>query len=172
MLRAIKILVVALLLSVGSQVAADQLPIPDDYIGRGPMGLSDTCANSQSKSRECAERGGTCKNDKCVIEEGGVNKSCNQQQCSDSNQGLCIPNPLTECSIQDLLSHIIDWLIVFAILLSTGMVVWAGILYTTAGGSAERAKKAQRTLIYTLIGLAIVIVSKSVALVIQNFFTK
>ena len=77
---------------------------------------------------------------------------------------------MTECTIQGLLGVIIDWLIVFSFLIATGMIVWAGIKYVTAAGNIEKVKEAQRIIIYTLIGVVIVILSKSVALIIQNFF--
>ena len=98
-----------------------------------------------------------------------ASQSCDQAQCQDG-EGLCIPNPLTECNIQDLLGKIIDWLIAFSIIISVGMIVWAGMMYVTAAGNTDKVKEAQRLIIYALIGLVIILSAKGISLVIQSFF--
>ena len=88
--------------------------------------------------------------------------SCTNQ-CADNSQGLCIPNPLTDCTISGLLSRIIDWLIYLSFFITVVMIIWGGVNYVTAGGNAEKVKTANRTLVYALIGFAIVILSKAFA---------
>ena len=117
----------------------------------------------------CQDKGYVCKDGLCIPPQGQASQSCDQAQCQDG-EGLCIPNPLTECNIQDLLGKIIDWLIAFSIIISVGMIVWAGMMYVTAAGNTDKVKEAQRLIIYTLIGLVIILSAKGISLVIQSFF--
>lgn len=91
-------------------------------------------------------------------------------QCDPNNTkgGLCIPNPLTDCSIIDLMNRIINVLMVFAVLITVAMVIFAGFTYVTAGGSPERIKTANKTLVYALIGLAVVLLSRGISEAIRS----
>ena len=81
-------------------------------------------------------------------------------------------NPLGETSdISTLLKNIIGFLIVLAIPISAILIVYAGYLYITSAGNEEKIKTAQKTLIWALIGFAIVLIAKGVPAIIQEFLS-
>jgi len=81
-------------------------------------------------------------------------------------------NPLGETSdISTLLKNIIGFLIVLAIPISAILIVYAGYLYITSAGNEEKIKTAQKTLIWALIGFAIVLIARSVPVIIQEFLS-
>ena len=170
-----KLLIAILIFFAGAMGVQGQTGYVNPSVG-GLPGNSATCDLSKlsvviiSDCRDKVSGWDIDSNDcQCKYKPAQSGQSCDQAQCQDG-EGLCIPNPLTECTIQGLLNVIIDWLIVFSFLIATGMIVWAGVMYVTAAGNTEKVKDAQRIIIYTLIGLVVVILSKSVALIIQNFF--
>ena len=75
---------------------------------------------------------------------------------------VTIPNPLSATSIEQILSQIIDWLLVIAAPVAIIMAVWAGYLFISAGGNEEKVKLARKTLLYVVIGIAVLILSKGV----------
>ncbi len=68
-----------------------------------------------------------------------------------------IENPLGDKSIQEIIDAVTGLLKVIAIGVGMIMIVWSGIMVMTAAGSEEKVTKAKKTLIWTVIGVAIVI---------------
>ncbi|MDD3548408.1 MAG: hypothetical protein WC288_03020 [Candidatus Paceibacterota bacterium] len=85
---------------------------------------------------------------------------------------LNIENPLKETSdISELINRIIDILFTVAIWVAPIIIVYAGFQYVTSAGNPEKIKSAQRTLIYAMIGFAIVLIAKAVPDLIKEFLT-
>jgi amino acid transporter len=70
---------------------------------------------------------------------------------------LKIDNPLKYDNISDIIKAITDLLKVLAIGVGTIMIIISGLQYITSAGSEEKAGKAKKTILYTIIGVAIVI---------------
>lgn len=62
------------------------------------------------------------------------------------------------------------WLATFAFLIAAIMIIVAGIKFMIAGGDEEKRKNARNTLIYSLIGVVVVILAQNFITVIKNFF--
>jgi len=82
-----------------------------------------------------------------------------------------IPNPLGSGGkdIPTLIGTIATWLLGIGTVISTIVVLWAALLFMTSGGSPTRVTQARQTLLYAIIGLAVLILADGVALLIQNF---
>ena len=50
------------------------------------------------------------------------------------------------------------------------MIVLSAILYITAGGSEDKVTKARKNLMWTLVGLAIILAAKGIILVVADLF--
>jgi len=74
-----------------------------------------------------------------------------------SAQALEIKNPLKYDKIEDIIPAITELLKGIAITLGTVLVIWGGIQIMTAGGSEEKLTKGKKTITWTVIGVAIVI---------------
>jgi riboflavin transporter FmnP len=77
-------------------------------------------------------------------------------ETASSSGGVTIENPLKTQSIEELINAIANILQVLAIGVGAIMIIIAGIQYMTSAGSEEKAKKAKQTIIYALIGVAVV----------------
>ncbi len=80
-------------------------------------------------------------------------------------------NPLAKFSnIASLANILTSLLVLFAALAFVFMMLMGAYTFMTAGGDAEKVKKAQSTLKYALIGLAIVLVSLLIVKLIEYIF--
>jgi len=50
------------------------------------------------------------------------------------------------------------------------MLLWAAIVYVTAGGSEDRVSRAKNYLIYAIVGIGVAVLAFSVAPVLRNLF--
>ena len=84
------------------------------------------------------------------------------------HMAVAIENPLGTESLTELLENIYNYVVDFAIAISSIIIVWAGYLFLSAGGDKEKIEKAKRLLTWAVIGLAVSILAKGIALVIKN----
>ncbi|MFH0834262.1 MAG: pilin [Patescibacteria group bacterium] len=79
-----------------------------------------------------------------------INKTCTQWQV---DQGLCNPG------LRDLVLKIVNWFMFFLGLIATGFLVYGGFLYITSAGGDENIKQAKKILIYSAVGIIVIILS-------------
>ena len=68
---------------------------------------------------------------------------------------ITIPDPLQEREIIDIIGSVTSLLAMIGSGVAVIMIIWAGIQYMTAGGSEERARTAKKTIMWAIIGVAI-----------------
>lgn len=85
--------------------------------------------------------------------------------------GIKITNPLTSDNFKQLISNIADWLILIGIPVATLMFLWAGVLFATSAGDEKRIEKAKKTLIWAVIGLSIILISKGLSEIIKDLLS-
>ena len=79
-----------------------------------------------------------------------------------------IENPLRADSFEAIIDNIIDFIFTIAIVAAPLMIVWAAFLFVTSGGNAEQVNQAKRIIIYTLIGLAIILLARGLIAMIKE----
>ena len=79
-----------------------------------------------------------------------------------------IQDPLGGSGFTTLIGNIIDWLADIGIGIAIIMIVYSGLLFMTAAGNEEKIAKAKKALIWSLIGLAVLITGKSWIALIKN----
>lgn len=72
--------------------------------------------------------------------------------------GFNIQNPLGASDLADIIKKLTDALRNLAIPVGVVMILWAGFNYLTAAGNPAKITKANKILMYTAIGLAIVFI--------------
>jgi hypothetical protein len=77
-----------------------------------------------------------------------------------------ITNPLKVNSIQAFITLLLDTLFPIAAILSVFFLIYAGFLMVMAGGSEEKLSKAKQALIWTMIGVAILLGAKVISVII------
>jgi hypothetical protein len=70
------------------------------------------------------------------------------------------PSPgATELDPQDVVTNVIEWGLWFVGAIALVFVVYGGILYITSGGDSEKTTQARNTLLYSILGIIVVVVA-------------
>jgi hypothetical protein len=73
-------------------------------------------------------------------------------------------------TIPECVELVAKYMVTIAAPLATIFIIYAGILFATAGGNEKRLETAKATLMWTIIGLAVTIGAWTLAIAFQNFF--
>lgn len=87
------------------------------------------------------------------------------QEDFNTNRGpntFTFKNPLNAQSFTQLADNIVNFLLTIAVPIVIIMVIWAGLLFMTAGGNTDRIQQGKDTLLWTAIGIGVLMISKSV----------
>lgn len=82
-----------------------------------------------------------------------------------------LPNPLKSEEFEDLIRGISNFLYYIAIPLGVIMILYSAFLFMTSGGSEERIKKAKKTLLWTIVGLTIIIIGAGFITLIKDILS-
>ncbi len=83
---------------------------------------------------------------------------------------ITFENPLgPTTTTQGLINNILDFALKLVVPITAIMIVWAGFLFVTSAGNKAKVEAAQKTLIWAIVGLAVVILAQSVPAVIEEF---
>jgi len=75
-------------------------------------------------------------------------------------------------SSNSILTKVLNWFFGIVILIAAIMLVWAGYNYVTSAGNEDKMKTALNTVIYALVGVAIVLLAKGLVYLICNFVSQ
>lgn len=87
---------------------------------------------------------------------------------SSSGTGVTLVNPLKMKTAEDLLTTILEIVVILATPFIVFFIIYAGFLYVTARGNAEQITQANRALTYAIIGGVIIIGSVAIATIVKN----
>jgi len=79
-----------------------------------------------------------------------------------------IQNPLAYGKFEDLVNAIIGFLIKIGIPIASVMFVIAGVVFVTSSGDPNKVKTAKNIMIYTAVGLAVILVASGLIKVLQS----
>ncbi len=81
---------------------------------------------------------------------------------------VTIENPLKYGTIPEVVAAIANFIFIISIPITSLMVVIGGVMFMTSGGDPKKVEQAKKLLLYAVIGLAIILLSKTIAAVIEN----
>jgi len=108
----------------------------------------------------------------CVSAGTGVYccpQGCVGQACLPGQ--VCLPNPLSYCTLGDLIESIINLIFYVSLAIGPLMAIIGAFYLLTAGGDPARVNTGKNILLYTVIGLAVVFLSKAVVAVVRAAFS-
>jgi len=85
-------------------------------------------------------------------------------------EGVTITNPLEYESFTDLIYKIIDFLFYLALGIAPIMIIVAGFYFITATGDPAKIDTAKKIILWTLIGLLVVISAKGLIALFKEIF--
>lgn len=81
---------------------------------------------------------------------------------------ITLQSPIQTTDIYSLLNRIADYLIWIAVPITTIMILYGAFQILTAAGDPAKAKSGRSTIIYAIVGLMIVVISKGVVYIIKE----
>ena len=81
---------------------------------------------------------------------------------------ITLDNPLKITSIAALIDNIAGYLILIAAPIAVLMILFAAFQIMSAGGNEERVAKGKKTILYAVIGFAIILISKGITMIVQQ----
>jgi len=81
---------------------------------------------------------------------------------------ICIENPLEAESFEDLLNSIVNFIFYVGIAIAPIMIMIAAFFFLTAGGDPKRVDTAKQIILWTVIGLAIILLAKGLISVLRQ----
>ncbi|MGB9743269.1 MAG: pilin [Minisyncoccales bacterium] len=79
-----------------------------------------------------------------------------------------LENPLKYSEFKDLINAIINFLFNIALIVAPLFIIIAGFYFVTAAGDPQKIETAKKIILYTFIGLLIIIASKGLIAFIQS----
>jgi hypothetical protein len=81
-----------------------------------------------------------------------------------------IENPLQANSFEELVEKIIDFLVKIGIIIAPIFIIFAGFLFLTAGGDPAKINTAKNLILWTLVGIAILLIGKGFISILEQIF--
>lgn len=82
-----------------------------------------------------------------------------------------IENPLRVDSLAEIIDSIINIIFRIALGITPLMIIYGGFLFVTGGGNPDQISKGKRLLMWTVIGLVVIIISKGLVSLLQTALT-
>jgi len=106
----------------------------------------------------------------CVCQEGSTcppeKGKC--EPAPEPGPGVFV-NPLRAQTFAALLNTVLNFLFTIALVVAPLTILAAAFMFVTGGGNPEQVSRAKKTMIWTVVGLIVIILSKGIVTVIQNF---
>lgn len=137
-------------------------------------GKSGSCSGNNCVCDSCVSGGGSCSSVGCCSGfQCCADKICKTSCSSPGGSSTCPPgqicNPLKYNDFNDLVKAVInDFLMPVGITVAGLMFVIAGFVYVTSAGDPGRARTARSILIYTAVGLAVILLASGLVKVLQS----
>jgi len=89
-------------------------------------------------------------------------------KCDCPPDKICICNPLRAKSFEELIDRIINFVLWIAIAIAPLMIVIAAFHILTSGGDPKKVETGKNIILYTIVGLFIVILAKGIVIIIRG----
>ena len=89
---------------------------------------------------------------------------------SSTSFTMCPGATITTTSIVQTITNLINWFAWFVSITSVAMGLYAGLLYLTARGDPSKVQEASKVFSYTIIGIAVAVVSFSIIVLTKTLF--
>lgn len=79
-----------------------------------------------------------------------------------------IENPLNATSFEAIINNVINFIFGLAVFIAPLMIIIAGGLFITSGGDISKIEQAKKIILWTVVGFAIILLSKGVLGIIKQ----
>jgi hypothetical protein len=141
-------------------VSAGCTPVPGGWSTYGP------CLPTGFQYKDCDNPVPLCGGSPC---SGNNYQACTYSatvECPDGS--VCIDNPLQANNLEELVNNIINFIFWVGMALTPIMIIIAGFNFITAAGDPKKVTTAKNIMIWTAVGLAIILLAKGLVAVLKG----
>lgn len=106
--------------------------------------------------------------DNVFAQGGGLPGAGSGLPGSGGGSNVSLPNFFGVNTVSELILKIVDFLMTLALPFAALMLVWAGFQFATAQGSEEKLRVAKRNLIWTVLGVLVILAAKEIVSYIND----
>ncbi len=89
-------------------------------------------------------------------------------QVSGITAGLQVTTYTSLTQTTGTLAYVVNWIITIFWILTVLFLIWAAVLYLTAGGNDEKIGEAKKRVVYAIIAAAIALLATALGPIVQN----
>ncbi|MDD3032500.1 MAG: pilin [Candidatus Pacebacteria bacterium] len=115
-------------------------------------GQSDSSIDITASSTETSSTSTTTSSSSTVVSSGGT-----------------LQNPVQWSTFSEVVDAIANWLLTIGLVLAPLMFIIGGVMFATAYGNASQVEKARKLMIYTGIGIMVILLAKSLVEILKGF---
>ena len=104
-----------------------------------------------------------------LLEFAGMNLSLARFASAACGTSGGLTNPLKSCTFADLVANVAKIVAQVGFPIAVIALLWAGFLFVTARGNEEQLNKAKKTLLWAVIGTAILLGAWGIATAVSSF---
>lgn len=123
--------------------------------------IQDTCSNSTPQDPNNDPSTGSQTDDSVPVgpgQPGFVGPTLPPGYDPNTTTNVELENPIGAKDLTELASAVANTLIKLAIPIAVIIIIWAGIQFFLANGNSEKVSKAKQTLLWTMVGLAVILI--------------
>lgn len=79
-------------------------------------------------------------------------------------------NPIETDDFTDLVQNVLRWILSIAGGIALFMLIYGGVIYITSTGDPQRAEQGKRIVVWTIVGLIVILLSYSIIMVVEDIF--
>ncbi|MBU4348383.1 hypothetical protein KJ671_02725 [Patescibacteria group bacterium] len=99
-----------------------------------------------------------------IVNTNGINIT----QAAEKVSSINIPNPLKVTSISALIDRIVDYVIGIASIILPLVIIFGAYQMIFSGGNIEKVILGRKTITYAIIGFALILISKGIAMIVAD----
>jgi len=103
-----------------------------------------------------------------LAESGGSGSGSGSSGSGTGPNDAVLTNPLSADSLPAIVDNIVDFLLALAGPIAILMLVYAGYLFVVGGTNENNIKKAKQIILWSVVGIAVLVLSKSIVYVTCN----
>ncbi len=93
---------------------------------------------------------------------------CQNTSTWDPPEGeFCFCSPISATSVEAIVGRITNWVFYIGIILAPLMIIIGAFMFLTSAGEPDKVRRAKKLIIWTIIGLAVILFSKGLISLIK-----
>lgn len=118
---------------------------------------SSRCTNPAQPSY-CDNPGGP--HDGACIPDSMCSECVCQSHCPSGS--ICIQNPLTACTVEEVITRIADIIFYIGLIVVPVLILLAAYFFMTSAGDPKKVTKAKDIILWAVVGLAVIFLAKGI----------